>query len=189
VDDAPTTKEPILERSRCAIEAIDRALASLNDDQLVARPDRGGWSLRDVLAHMAADLRWFSEQLEAKLGDRLPDDAAAFTALRPPPEGVDLSTQDGRNAAQYELNRHLLLDEVRERWVTYRERVLAAVEGLPDGGFSVPHTIAQHGFAGHVRPASEGEEGWPLWRWIAGNAWHHFEDHFRDFEAAAARSE
>jgi hypothetical protein len=187
MDDAPTTKQDILERNRRAADAIDRVLAELTDEQFLAVPAGGGWSARDVLAHLGADVRWMSAQLAAALEGRAPTELEAFGTEDPPPAGADLSTQDGRNAAQHERYRHLPLDEVRATWARYRDHIAGLIERIPDDQFAVSHTFAPLGHLGHVRPAAEGEEGWPLWRWLAGNTWYHFEDHLADFEAARGR--
>lgn len=185
MDHTPTTKDSILERIEAAANAIDEVVAGMTDEQLLRGKADGGWSGRDILAHLAADLRWFTAQFEALLEEREPTAAEAFTSSAPPDPRFNLSTQDGRNAAQYEMNRHLSLDEVRQRFAEYRKRAANAIARIPADQFNKQYTIVPLQHMMQVRPARDGEEGWPLWRWISGNTWHHFEDHLKDLEVAA----
>lgn len=186
-DDIPRTKQPILDRFQRACSAFDEALAKLSDEQLLARPAGGGWSARDVLAHVSADNRWFGAQLQACAEDRLPGALESYGTDEPPPPGADLSTQDGRNAAQHERNRGKALEEIRREHAEYRARLLELIRALPDAEFERDYAIADNGHIGWVRPATESEQGFPLWRWLQGNTWHHYEDHLPEIQAAAAR--
>ncbi len=187
MDDALRTKNAILQRNRDAAARVDRAINALSDEQMLAVSPGGGWSPRDIVAHMGGDLRWFAEQLEALRDGREPSTIRAFGTEDLPTGGHDMSTQDGRNAAQHELLSTLSLNEVRQRWDDYRARVDELIRELPPDSLEVSHTIAPVGEPGQVRPAESGEQGWPLWRWIAGITWYHFEDHAGDLEAAANR--
>lgn len=187
MDDAPTTKDAILQRNRDAAARVDRAINALSNEQMLAVSPGGGWSPRDVLAHMGGDLRWFAEQLESLRDGREPSTVNAFGTEDLPTAHHDMSTQDGRNAAQHELLSTLSLDEVRQRWCDNRARLDELIRELPPDSLEVPHTIVPVGETGHVRPAEPGEQGWPLWRWIAGVTWSHFEIHARDLDAVGNR--
>jgi hypothetical protein len=183
----PQTKPEILERFRGAYTAFDAALAKASDEQLLVPGASGAWSARDVLTHVAADQRWWAAQLTAAMEGRAPTTAECYANPNPRPSQYDMSTQDGRNAWQYELYRDQPLAEVREALVYYRERVIELANALPDAEFARPYAIVDSGVTGWVRPAEAGEQGFPLWQWFRGNTWHHYEDHLEDIEAAATR--
>jgi len=185
MDEEPRTKTAISDRFRAAYTAFDEALGKLTDAQMLAPGPEGAWSARDVLAHVAADHRWFAGQMVAALEDREPTAAECFGDVSPPGPEHDLTTQDGRNRLQWEQNRHLSLGEVRGGHREYRAKLEAAIERLPEDQMEKPYAIEMLGFVGRVRRAREGEQGYPLWQWLRGNTWHHYEDHLKDIEAAA----
>jgi hypothetical protein len=187
MSDEPRTRDAILGRFRKAYTAFDAALAKLTDQQMLAPGPGGGWSARDVLAHVGADHLWYTGQMTALLEGREPNAAECYGDVPPPGPGHDLSTQDGRNRLQLEQNRDVPLDEVRRRYRANRDRLEAIMERLPDDQMEQPYAIAVLGFTGQVRPAAEGEQGFPLWQWLRGNTWHHYEDHLKDIEAAPGR--
>jgi hypothetical protein len=183
----PRTKSEILDRFHSACTAFDAALAKLSDAQVLAPAAGGGWSARDVVTHIAADQRWWAGQLAAAIEGRPPTTAECYANPDPPAPLHDMSTQEGRNAWQYELYQDQPLGEAREALIRFRERVIELARALPESEFERPYAIVDSGVTGRVRPAEEGEPGFPLWQWFRGNTWHHYEDHLRDIEAAASR--
>lgn len=184
--DPPTKKAEILERNRLAIAAWEAALAELDDRDLVQAGAVGEWSVKDIVAHIASDDRWFAGQLEAAMRGELPTAASCYGDEAPPPPATDLSTQDGRNAWHHARFRDLPLAEVRQLAAGARARRDAALAALPESEFEALYAIVELGHVAHLRPAAEGEQGRPLWRAIAGNAWHHYEDHTKDVRAFAS---
>jgi len=184
----PRTKAELIDRIRSAYAEFDRVLAEVPDDRLHTPGAAGAdWSVRDVIAHVGQP--WLAGQLEAALRGELPTALECFGTDEPPPPGTDLTTNDARNAAAYERDRDLSLDHLREREATTRARMLDAVRALPEDEFSVEYTIVEHlNHVGHVRPVQDDEQGWPLARWIAGNAWHHYENHAEQLRAFLEQS-
>jgi hypothetical protein len=185
--DEVTTRADILERSRTAADAFDEALAALTDAQITAQAVEGGWSARDVLAHLAANHRWMVGQLEAAAEGRVPTAMECFGTDEAPDPALDLATQDGRNAAQFERNRSRALDEIRQALVDYRARLFGLIDAMPESAFEQSYTLAPNLHVGQLRRAGEGEFGFPLWQWLRGETWHHYEDHVEDVRAAATR--
>jgi hypothetical protein len=179
LDDPPTTSAALTARNRAALAALDGAIAGLSDEQLVAPNTAGDWSLRDVLAHLSAE--WLPAQLEAFLGGREPTAVECFGDEVPPGPEFDLSTQDGRNAWHHARDAALTLDQVRERFARYRRRMDALLARLSDEDLAATYVLEPLGYVHRLRRGADGEAGVPLWRWIQGNTWHHYEQHLEAF--------
>ncbi len=182
--DAPlTTNAALKARNQSALAAVDAELKSLTDEQLLAPNAVGEWSLRDVLAHLSVE--WLPAQIEAHLEGREPTAMECFGTDEPPGPDHDLSTEDGRNAWQHHRDANLTLAEVRERFARYRRRMDALLERLSDEDLAAMYILEPSGYVGRLRPARDGEVGFvaPLWRWLQGNTWHHYETHLEDIRA------
>ena len=62
---APTTKAELLERLTRARERFDEALSRIPRERLL-EPSWGEWTLKDLVAHVAAYERWTAEQMAAE---------------------------------------------------------------------------------------------------------------------------
>lgn len=182
-DEHPRTKAAIIARNSTARTAFESALARLDEEALLAPRALGDWSLRDVMSHIGST--WLLEQLESLLEGRDPQALAAWGTEDPPGPEFDMATNDGRNAWQQQVRRHESLDQVRERLRRLLDRMDRVIETLPPEEFERPYTLRYTDFVGTVRPAEDGEQGYPLWQWIRGEYWHHLEDHLPAFEEAA----
>jgi hypothetical protein len=111
--DAPVTTAGLIERVRRAYQDFTGAIASVPKEELTSPGAIGEWSVRDVIAHVGADELWMAGQLEALRMEILPTAAMSYGIETPVPDGIDLSTQDGRNAWQRERLGDLSLDDVR----------------------------------------------------------------------------
>lgn len=179
MDEAPRTKAALLGRVRAASAALDDVIAQVPRERLEERGAVGDWSVRDVIAHISADESWMVAQLRALARNEPPAALDAYGTDVPPPAGLDLGTQDGRNAWQYQRLRHLPLEEVLARSTRSRATVIAMIESMPEGEFGALYALEPNRFVGRIRPAASDREplSSPLWRWLAGNTWHHYEDH------------
>lgn len=174
----PTSKRDILARIARSYAAWQDVVSALTAEQMLAPRAAGEWSARDVAAHVAADEQWLAGQLSAFLNGELPTSLACYgTEFEQAPPGIDLATQDGRNAWQYERLRHLSLEDVRDLAAQSHPNLIALLQAVPDGVFETPFAMANHGVVGHIRPAAPGEAGFPFWRWAAGATYLHYEDH------------
>ena len=176
-------KQTILARFRDATRRLAGALDRLDDDAMLAPNAVGEWSLRDTLSHIANP--WLAEQLQSYLGGRAPDPLAATGTTEPPGPEFDLTTNDGRNAWRQSVRAGESLNVVRTRYVEFVASMERLIEAFPDEDFERSFAIHFGDFVGVVRPAQEGEPGFPLWQWLRGDTWHHVEDHLPAFEAAA----
>ena len=183
--DVPAKTE-ILERSRLANAAFDAVLAKISEADMTAPGAVGAWSVKDVIAHVAADDRWFAGQLEAAAKGEIPTALACYGGEDLPPADLDFNSNEDRNTWHYRRNRDLSLSAALEMAAEARARRDSAIEALPDGELAALYTIGGNGHVAHLRRATEGEQGWPLWRALAGNCCDHYDDHTKDLEAFLA---
>ena len=161
---------PTREEALAAFDAARREhqhfLASIPRERMTEPGATGPWSVKDVIAHVAA---WRGRTL-----DRL-EAAAAGRPEPPPPWPPGLEEDDAINEWFYEQHRDDPLDAVLARWNTSFDRLLAAFMALPDEVVYDPayflwlegHSLVEavhSGFLGHFR-----EEHEPVLRaWLAG---------------------
>lgn len=131
---------------------LDAALAGLREDQFLAPELDNGWSVKDLLAHLAF---WENRVGGIYLGLVIGD----MSTL----EGADLSV-DALNALVYERNRLTPLAQVRENesWAYQALRRLAAA--APEEHLFDPLRFAW-------------TQGRPFVDWIAGNTYEHYAEH------------
>lgn len=177
-------KQAILARFRDATARLDRALGRIGDEQMLPPDVVGEWSLRDTLSHIANP--WLGEQLQAYLGGRAPDPLTATGTTEPPGPEFDLTTTDGRNAWRHAIRANDSLEDIRRRYVEFVASMERLIAAFPDQDFERSFALQFSDFVGLLRPAQQDEPGFPLWRWLQGETWHHMEDHLPAFEAAAA---
>jgi hypothetical protein len=187
-DTVPTTIDQFLVQVRGAFAEYEAAIASVPETLLTKAGTIGTWSVRDVMAHVGADQQWMAGQLEALRAGEEPTAMSCYGSDDPLPKGMTLNTQDERNTWQYERLRGLSLDEVRELASTGHARLIAAIESFRDEQLADVLTIANLGTQGHIRQPVAGEQGWPLWQWLAGVTYGHYGDHVESIRAVAARS-
>jgi Protein of unknown function (DUF1706) len=159
-----TVKEAFLAtltRSRAEWESL---LARVPIDSTELPGAAGAWSVKDIVAHIAAYERWTAIQIEAML--------RGVTTVTPdpsiPPE-ADAMTTDERNELLYQLLRDLPLEDVLiEERATYR-RILADLQALSEEAYA--------------RVDCEWTDGNPLGESIVGNTFGHYQDHIPGIEA------
>lgn len=110
-----------IERER---SALDATLAALTPRQMTrAGVTRGGWSVKDVLAHLVAwqqlNLGWYAAGLRGE------------TPAMPAP-GYTLRDLPRFNQMLYRKHHRRSLRAIRAEYIAYHERVVALVESLPD---------------------------------------------------------
>ena len=180
----PTTPTAILARTREAWAALDTALAGISSDEMLRPRTAEGWSLRDTLCYLGNP--WLTAQIEAHLDGREPTMLAYYgheVAMAP---DEDMTTNDGRNAWHRRALSGLSLEQVHARYLDFRGRTEALLLRLPENEGDTVYALVPSGLIGRVRPAQPGEPmAFPLWQWLRGETWHHFEDHLHDFEEAA----
>ena len=117
-------KRDLLAEIRIERAALDDILASLTPRQMTkSGVTRGGWSVKDVLAHLVAwqqmNLDWYAA---GRRGDKPAMPAPGFT-LRELPR---------LNAMIYRKHHRRSLQAVVRDYKSYHERVVALINALPD---------------------------------------------------------
>ena len=184
--DPPDAIAGLRKRIDEAYADFSAAIAAFSNEQLMAAGTIGSWSVRDVIAHVGGDERWMAGQLEALQAGALPTALSCYGDDRQVPDGIDLGSQDGRNAWQHERLRGLSLDEVRAMAAEGHARLIAAIESFSGEQLSEELAIVSLGTTGHIRKRNDGEVGWPLWEWLRGVTYHHYAGHAGAIRAVAA---
>jgi hypothetical protein len=131
----PGTKTELLERMRAGREEWDALIAQVPDSARTEPALAGGWSVKDLIAHVAAYENWTAAQIRAANEGRAPTDSELYGVEEMPddPEGWDL---DRQNAAIYARYKEMPLAEV----MTFSSQAFAdlvtAVEAASDEDFA-----------------------------------------------------
>jgi hypothetical protein len=148
-----------LEALRAARAEWESTLAQVPDELMLEPGLAGGWSVKDVIAHVT----WSEREMIGVLRQR--------ALVGSPLWALDV---DARNAAVHAENRDRELAEVvAEGCATWAE-LLPALEGLTDEDL-VDRSRFDHmsGLPPGVLP----------WRIFAGNTFQHYQDHGRDIRS------
>ena len=144
----------LLAHIRSGRAQFESALAQFSDDQLLAPDLHGGWSIKDLIAHIG-----FWEQHTTMRF------SALLRSVNPPDETLTL---DELNAQVYAQNQHKPLAEVRlEEQAAYAQLLLLVENALDDDLFD-PQRFAW-------------TQGRPFAEWIEGNTYGHYEEHQADY--------
>lgn len=161
----PTTAAALVVRVQAAFDRFLQAIAAFPADELVAPHLPGGWSVKDVLAHLAWWDQWllYTFALSAR---PMPDH-------RPPPLFDEIPTDgqwaDRMNARVYEFNRTRDLSEIQAAFEAARQGILQLVQSLSDADI----------FAADGLSAVLGQPAAPLLLGI----YEHYEEHAHAIEA------
>jgi hypothetical protein len=162
------TREEALAAFDAARREHQAFLASIPRERMTEPGATGPWSVKDVIAHVAAWRGRTLARLEA---------AAAGQPEPPPPWPPELEEDDPINAWFYEQHRDDPLDDVLARWDASFDRLRALLAALPDEALFDPAYFpwlegtalieaVPGGFLGHFR-----EEHEPVLRaWLAGES-------------------
>jgi len=149
------TKSELLANIRQARADWEAALAQLDDPQIL-HPGTGGWSLKDVIAHIT----WHEREMIGV--------AQAHALVGSEMWGWPL---DERNHAIYLSNKDRSLVDVRQEAGQVYPQLLQVLDTLSDGELSDPAC-----FTGMP-------QDWQPWKLIAENTYEHYLDHLADLQA------
>ena len=149
------TKSELLANIRQARADWEAALAQLDDPQIL-HPGTGGWSLKDVIAHIT----WHEREMIGV--------AQAHALVGSEMWGWPL---DERNHAIYLSNKDRSLVDVRQEAGQVYPQLLQALDTLSDDELSDPAR-----FPGMP-------QDWQPWKLIAENTYEHYLDHLADLQA------
>ncbi len=154
------TKAALLKTMRAERERWDALLGSINPPRRIQAGAEGTWSVKDVIAHIAAYERELAESLE-----RI---ARSQPAGRSP---TRLLPMEERNARWYEADRGRSFAEVEAAAQQVFARLLRAIDA-----FSEDDLRNQTGFGDVVVD----EEPWKA---FAGESYEHYDEHRPSIEA------
>jgi hypothetical protein len=127
----PRTKTELLERMRTGREEWDALIGQIPDSVHTEPALAGGWSVKDLIAHVAAYENWTAAQIRAANEGRVPTDKELYGVEQMPldPEGWDL---DRQNAAIHARYQEMPLAEVMTFSRQAFADLVAAVEAVSD---------------------------------------------------------
>lgn len=148
--------QTLFTRTQTARAELDALLAQLDDAEFTATSLAGGWSPKDLLAHVA----WFDQEMVQLIQTR----TLAGSDLWQLPS-------DARNAAIHRQNQDREPAEVRAAAAETHAALLAALATLDDQDMLDPGRFAN-------MPAE-----WEPWFVLAENSCAHYEDHLPQLRA------
>jgi hypothetical protein len=159
-------KTGVLKEMSTSYNALEEILASLDKTQYVTEGVIPGWSIKDMLAHIASWhhrlLRWLD---------------AAVRNQEPTISGPDnIEEMDALNAQFYQENKARPLDEVLADFRTSYQRIMEIVQTMPEDDLISPHRFAW-------------SQGQPLWQAIAGDTYEHYQEHIAQIQAWLVKSQ
>jgi len=117
-------KKELLEEIQIERTALDDTLALLTKSQMTrAGVTRGGWSVKDILAHL---LEWQQMNLDWY--------AAGLRGEKPaiPAPGITMRELPRLNAMIYRKHHRRSLEDILRDYKSYHERVVSLIKSLPD---------------------------------------------------------
>ena len=156
--DNPTTKTELIRLVNQEREALETILSRASPSQMTQTGVENNWSIKDILAHIAAWERLMCRWLEAAMHGLTPD--------RPQTD----SDIDRINARLYRANRDQPLAEVMAGFRAAYRRALEVIQSVPEEMLFDPHYFEWRG-------------GSPLWHMVGGNTFWHYRDHRQTIQA------
>jgi trk system potassium uptake protein TrkA len=151
----PKDKADLLARIQREWQALLQLVHDLSDEQMAAR-DRGGWSVKDNLAHIT---EWESFVLLNQFQDYSP-----HKALRMEQAQLEPFDETRVNAALFERNKDRPLTSVLLDLHATHAQLLAALERVSESELA-------------ALSSSIGPEQKPVMTWVVYNTYEHYEEH------------
>jgi len=155
------TRSHLLQLIQSEREVLEAALAQVREDRMDEPGVCGAWSVKDVLAHIAA---W--EELMVRCLREIQDRAVPVLV----PYGIPDDALDELNGQIREENREKPLDQVLEEFQRSYGESVRAVEATPEEELLAVGRVEELGNE-------------PLWHMVAANTCWHYRDHGASLEA------
>ena len=152
-------KTSILNEMSTSYAALEAILASLDKTQYFAEGVIPGWSIKDILAHIASWHHRLLKWLDAAVQHEEP----AISG----PDNVE--EMDALNAQFYQENKSRPLDEVLADFRTSYRHIFDITQAIPEEDLISPHKFAW-------------SKGRPLWEAIAGDTYEHYQEHIKQIQ-------
>jgi hypothetical protein len=163
-DDVQFSKAELLRRIQAGWDKFQGYIGSLTEEQLTVPTDAAGWRTQDHIAHLSV---WEDSAY-----------ALLMSESRWKIMGVDEATWDAHdideiNAVIKGRHENKTLDEARTLLQTSHRQLLEKIESMTDAELQLP-------FSHYVSDSSNSD---PVWFWIVGNSYGHYEEHTPWIEA------
>jgi hypothetical protein len=152
-------KTSILNEMSTDYAALEEILAPLNKVLMTTEGVIPGWSIKDMLAHIAS----WHHRLLMWLGAAIRDEEPSISG----PDSVE--EMDALNAQFYQENKSRPLDEVLTDFRTTHQQIIDIVQAMPEDDLISPHRFAW-------------SQGKPLWHLIAGDTFEHYQEHLAQIQ-------
>jgi hypothetical protein len=116
-------RDQLLKDIRTEWSRLEKSLSALTEEEMTKPGIVGAWSIKDILAHLAAWEQLLLDWYQAGIQGRTPAKA---------PVGMSRKAMDALNQEIYERNRQRSLDDVLTCFRTSYQQVLATIEAIPN---------------------------------------------------------
>lgn len=148
----PIEKSELLANIQREYSQFESLLTTLSEKQMTIPQVNGPWSIKDNIAHLTVWQNYLLDQLQGVIADK-----------EPPEFMPGLSTEDEVNERVYQENKDRPLADVLAAFRASCQRVQATIKAMSEETLNVPVPWRK--------------DGNPLWPFIAGNTYGHFQEH------------
>jgi len=152
-------KTSILDQMRSSYAALEEILAPLDKTQYSKEGVIPGWSIKDMLAHIASWHHRLLAWLDAAVRNQEPTISG--------PDNVE--EMNALNAQFYQENKSRPLDEVLADFLITHQQIMDIVQAMPEEDLMSPHRF-------------DWSKGEPLWHLIAGDTFEHYQEHLAQIQ-------
>ena len=152
-------KTSTLDQMRSSYAALEEILAPLDKTQYSKEGVIPGWSIKDMLAHIASWHHRLLAWLDAAVRNQEPTISG--------PDNVE--EMNALNAQFYQENKSRPLDEVLADFLITHQQIMDIVQAMPEEDLMSTHRFAW-------------SQGKPLWHFIAGDTFEHYQEHLAQIQ-------
>jgi hypothetical protein len=133
-------KAELLARIESGRAEWERVLVQIGEGNMTQPIDDGGWSVKDIIAHLMATERWTAAQIAAARRGTPPTNQEQYGEDDVPP-GFDTPDTDARNAAMQVHYRDVPLSTIVNQARHAFEQLVAVVQDAPEEFLCDPDAI------------------------------------------------
>ena len=152
-------KASILNEMRTNYAALEEILAPLEMTQMTTEGVIDGWSIKDMLAHIASWHHRLLTWLDAAIRNEEPVISG--------PDSVE--EMDALNAQFYQENKSRPLDEMLTEFRTTHQQIMDIIQAMREEDLISPQRFAW-------------TQGSPLWQLVAGDTYEHYQEHRKQIQ-------
>src|SRR5205809_4394897 len=152
-------KTSILNEMSISYAALEEILTTLDKTQYFTEGVIPGWSIKDILAHIASWHHRLLAWLDAAVRNQEPTISG--------PDNVE--EMNALNAQFYQENKSRPLDEVLADFLITHQQIMDIVQAMPEEDLMSTHRFAW-------------SQGKPLWHLIAGDTYEHYREHIAQIQ-------